>query len=235
MRPRILFLWLFLAAILLLPGIQFARLALPQLFTLNRIQHLFPLAACLILHLAPMQALLFAWERRRARPIAAAGIACVAVAFCMWLILALRAVQEEASLLQVVPTVGAIFCTAWCVLALGGTRRLLNRILRGLALVAIAITGATGIVMNYISEHSDHEDPEKAIFMIVPFTLIFGAIGVAASLAALIHGRTSAELDVAPPAPFEATCPRCGLRQSLLTGDSRCAVCRLRISLKVPA
>ena len=134
---------------------------------------------------------------------------------------------------MMIPTSWSVFCA---VTALLMRRRLTSRvglIVRTITIISISLFAiATPLMVWYADPPGQFNE---ILIKIVSIAATIGTFGLISTI--LIGGYRQHDGDADEEVirlPMSATCPRCGLRQPLLTGGDTCKRCGLRIKVFVP-
>lgn len=238
MRLSTILKWIFL--ITLLGGIALLVVARTSLFWMTAGWEVLISAAFLIAIFSAMAlACALTMERGRLRSLLWTGIAASILSAGGWIGLAWLSrslpspLQEMWAKAMIVPTSWSVFCA---VTALLMRRRLTSRvglIVRTITIISISLFAiATPLMVWY-------DDPpgqfNETLIKIVSIAATIGTFGLISTM--LIGGYRQHDGDADEEVirlQMSATCPRCGLRQPLLTGGDTCKRCSLRIKVFVP-
>ena len=238
MRLSTIFKWLFL--ITLLCGIALLVVSRISLFWMTAGWEVLILAAFLSAIFSAMAlACALTMERGRLRALLWTGIAASILSAGGWIGLAWLYRSLPSPLEQMwtnammIPTSWSVFCA---VIALLMRRRLASRVgftVRTITIISISLFAiATPLMVWY-------DDPpgqfNETLIKTVSIAATIGTFGLVSTM--LIGGYRQYEGDADEEVirlQMSATCPRCGLRQPLLTGGDACKRCSLRIKVIVP-
>ncbi|MEE9130756.1 MAG: hypothetical protein V3T84_12115 [Phycisphaerales bacterium] len=132
-----------------------------------------------------------------------------------------------------VPTSWSVFCA---VIALLMRRRLTNRvgfIVRTITIISISLLAVMIPPMVWYDDLPGRFD--VALIKFVSIVATIGAFGLISTMLIASYRRfASDDEEEVIRLQMSATCPRCGLRQLMLTGGDTCERCSLRIKVLVP-
>ena len=238
MRLSSVFKWVFL--ITLLGGIVLLVVSRTGLFWMTAGWEVVISAAFLsALFSAPALACALTMERGRLRALLWTGIAASIFSAggwigLVWLVPSLPTPLDELWVnAMTIPTSWSVFCA---VIALLMRRRLTNRIgiiARTITIITVSLLAIMLPPMLWYDDLPGRID--VVLFKIASITATIGAFSLIGTM--LIAGYMRFESDDDEEVvrlKMSASCPRCGLRQRILTGGDACERCSLRINVIVP-
>ncbi len=238
MRLSTIFKWIFL--ITLLCGIALLVVSRISLFWMTAGWEVLIFAAFLSAIFSAMAlACALTMERGRLRSLLWTGIAASIFSAggwigLVWLYPSLPSPLERMwTNAMMIPTSWSLFCA---VTALLTHRRLTSRIglvVRTITIISISLFAITTPLMLWYDDPPGQYD--ETLIKIVLIAATIGTFGLISTM--LIGGYRQYECDADEEVirlQMSATCPRCGLRQPLLTGGDACKRCSLRIKVIVP-
>ncbi len=238
MRLSTIFKWIFL--ITLLGGIALLVVSRTGLFWMTAGWEVLISAAFLsALFSAPALACALTMERGRLRALLWTGIAASIFSAGGWigLVWLFRSLPTPLDQMWIntmtIPTSWSVFCA---VIALLMRRRLTNRvgfIVRTITIISISLLAVMLPPMVWYDDLPGRVD--EVMYKTASITATIGAFGLISTM--LIAGYVrfgSDDEEEVIRLQMSATCPRCGLRQRILTGGDACERCSLRIKVIVP-
>ena len=188
---------------------------------------------------APALACALTMERGRLRALLGTGIAASILSAggwigLVWLLPSLPTPLDQMwTNTMVVPTSWSVFCA---VIALLMRRRLTNRvgfIVRTITIISISLLAVMFPPMVWYDDHAGRVD--EVMYKTASITATIGAFGLISTMLIAGYVRFGSDDDEEVIClQMSATCPRCGLRQRILTGGDACERCSLRIKVIVP-
>ncbi len=238
MRLSTIFKWIFLTS--LLCGIALVAVLRTGFFWMTTGWEVLISAAFLsALFSAPALACALTMERGRLRALLWTGIATSILSAGGWIGLVWLSPSLPTPLDQMwtntmaVPTSWSVFCA---VIALLMRRRLTNRvgfIVRTITIISISLLT---VMIPPMVWHDDLPGRfYEVLIKIASVTATIGAFGLISTMLIASYGRFEGDdEEEVIRLQMSATCPRCGLRQRILTGGDACERCSLRIKVIVP-
>lgn len=238
MRLSTIFKWIFLTS--LLCGIALVAVLRTGFFWMTTGWEVLISAAFLsALFSAPALACALTMERGRLRALLWTGIATSILSAGGWIGLVWLSPSLPAPLDQMwtntmaVPTSWSVFCA---VIALLMRRRLTNRvgfIVRTITIISISLLAV--LIPPIVWYEALPGRFDEVVFKIASIAATIGAFGLISTMLIARYGRFEGDdEEEVIRLPMSATCPRCGLRQRILTGGDTCERCSLRINVIVP-